>query len=87
MATNRLGFRQFRNKIGKGQQVNLVVDSNILIAAHDDLHSSHEIVKNFLEEIDDIADITYYTTVTTKAEFLDYQRKKLLTEGLFDLVD
>jgi predicted nucleic acid-binding protein len=87
MATNRLGYKQFRNKLTKGQDLNVVVDSNVLIANYDELHSSHEIVRNFLEEIGDIANVTYFTTVTTKAEFLDYQRKKLLTEGLFDLVD
>lgn len=87
MATNRLGFKQFRNKLTKGQDLSVVVDSNVLIANYDELHSSHEIVRNFLEEIGDIANVTYFTTVTTKAEFLDYQRKKLLTEGLFDLVD
>jgi len=87
MATNRIGFRQFRNKLEKGQQVNVVIDSNILIANYDETHSNHEIVREFLEEIDEIAEVTFFTTVTTKAEFLDYQRKRLLTEGLFDLVD
>jgi predicted nucleic acid-binding protein len=87
MATNRLGFRQFCNKLTKGEDVNVVVDSNILIANYDELHSCHESVRNFLQEIADIANVTYFTTVTTKAEFLDYHRKRLLTEGLFDLVD
>lgn len=87
MASNRIGFKQFRNKLEKGQQVNVVIDSNILIANYDELHSNHEIVRGFLEEIDSITDITFFTTVTTKAEFLDYQRKRFLTEGLFDLVD
>lgn len=87
MASNRIGFKQFKNKLEKGQQVNLVIDSNILIANYDELHSNHEIVRAFLEEIDAIAEITFFTTVTTKAEFLDYQRKRFLTEGLFDLVD
>ena len=85
MASNRIGFKQFKNKLNKGEQVNLVVDSNILIANYDELHSNHELVRNFLEEIDTIADITFFTTVTTKAEFLDYQRKRFLTEGLFEI--
>lgn len=87
MATNRIGFRQFRNKLEKGQQVNVVIDSNILIANYDETHASHELVREFLEEIDEKAEVTFFTTVTTKAEFLDYQRKRFLTEGLFDLVD
>lgn len=87
MASNRIGFKQFRNKLEKEQTISIVVDSNILIANYDELHSSHEIVREFLEEIESIANITYFTTVTTKAEFLDYQRRRFLTEGLFDLVD
>lgn len=87
MATNRLGFRQFKNKLTKGQNLNIVIDSNILIANFDELHSNHDLVREFIETIDDIANITFFTTVTTKAEFLDYERKRLITEGLFDLVD
>jgi hypothetical protein len=45
MASNRIGFKQFRNKLEKGQQVNVVIDSNILIANYDELHSNHEIVR------------------------------------------
>lgn len=87
MASNRLGFKSFRNKLKKGEDVSIVVDSNILIANYDELHSCHDLVRKFLCEIETIANITYFTTVTTKAEFLDYQRKRFLTEGLFDLVD
>lgn len=87
MASNRLGFKPFRNKLKKGEDVSIVVDSNILIANYDELHSCHDLVRKFLCEIEAIANITYFTTVTTKAEFLDYQRKRFLTEGLFDLVD
>lgn len=87
MASNRIGFKVFKNKLQKGQDVSVVIDSNILIANFDELHSCHDVVRPFLVEIDSIANITFYTTVTTKSEFLDYQRKRFLTEGLFDLVD
>jgi predicted nucleic acid-binding protein len=87
MATNRLGFRQFRNKLLKNEEINIVLDSNILIANFDEVHSSHEEVRKFLNEIGDITSVNCYTTVTTKSEFLDYFRKKFLTEGIFDLVD
>jgi predicted nucleic acid-binding protein len=87
MTTNRIGFRQFRNKFTDAQEINIVIDSNILVAYYDEIHTSHEIVRNFLREIDAIAQINFYTTVTTKAEFLDYQRRRFLSEGLFDLVD
>jgi predicted nucleic acid-binding protein len=76
MASNRLGFKPFRNRLKKGEDVSIVVDSNILIANYDELHSCHEVVRTFLNEIESIANITYFTTVTTKAEFLDYQRKR-----------
>ena len=39
MASNRLGFKPFRNKLKKGEDVSIVVDSNILIANYDELHS------------------------------------------------
>jgi len=87
MTSNRIGFKQFINKLENNQDISIVIDSNILIANFDELHSSHEVVKNFLEQIDEMANITFYTTVTTKAEFLDYQRKRFLTECLFDLID
>ncbi len=87
MSTNRLGFRQFRNKLLKNEEINIVLDSNILIANFDEVHSSHEEVRKFLNEIGDITSVNCYTTVTTKSEFLDYFRKKFLTEGIFDLVD
>lgn len=73
--------------LDKGQKVDIVIDSNILIANYDELHPNHEIVRTFLEQIDSIADVIFFTTITTKAEFLDYQRKRFFTEGLFDLVD
>jgi len=87
MATNRIGFKQFKNKIQLGQDIALVVDSNILIAYYDEIHSHHELVHEFLTAIDKKANVTFYTTVTTKAEFLDYQRRRFLTEGLLDIVD
>lgn len=87
MTTNRIGFKQFKNKIEADQEIAVVVDSNILIAYYDEIHMHHELVHEFLNQIDKIANVTFYTTVTTKAEFLDYQRRRFLTEGLFDIVD
>ena len=86
MASNRLGFKQFLNKVKSEKTLNVIVDSNILIANSDELHSNHEQVRTFLESLYDATEVSLYTTVTTKAEFLDYQRRRFLTEGLFDLV-
>lgn len=86
MATNRIGFNKFLKDVQEGQKVNLVVDSNLLIAYFDEVHSNHESAKTFLDGLDNKADVTFYTTVTTKSEFLDYQRRRFLTEGIVSLV-
>jgi len=86
MATNRIGFSKFLKDVHDGHKVNLIVDSNLLIAYFDEVHSNHESAKTFLEGLDHKAEVTIYTTVTTKAEFLDYQRKRFLTEGIVSLV-
>ena len=84
MATNRIGFRAFRNA-SEDKEVSVIVDSNVLIAYFDETHANNEEVSGFLDALDETATVTYYTTVTTKAEFLDYQRKRFLTEGIFSL--
>lgn len=85
MATNRIGFRQFLRKVNKSQDIKIIVDSNIIISYFDEIHSAHDDVSNLLDSLDSIANVTLYTTVTTKSEFLDYQRRKLLTMGLLSL--
>ena len=86
MATNRIGFNTFLKDVEAGQKINLIVDSNLLIAFFDEIHSNHESVKSFLEGLDSKAEVNFYTTVTTKSEFLDYQRRRFLTEGIISLV-
>lgn len=86
MATNRIGFNKFLKDVKEHQQINLIVDSNLLIAFFDEVHSNHDLVKAFLESLDSKAEVTFYTTVTTKSEFLDYQRRRFLTEGIVSLV-
>jgi predicted nucleic acid-binding protein len=86
MASNRVGFKQFLNKINQDEKVDIIIDSNILIAFFDQVHSSHDQVRYFLEELDSRCNVTFYTTVTTKSEFLDYQRKRYLTSGVVSLV-
>lgn len=86
MASNRIGFKQFFNKVNDGQKVDIIVDSNVLIALFDRVHSNHDQVREFLDNIDSKCEVTFYTTVTTKAEFLDYQRRRYLTCGVISLV-
>jgi predicted nucleic acid-binding protein len=85
MASNRLGFNQFLKKVTGQKNLNLIVDSNILIANFDEEHTNHKVVNGFLVNLDDCAEVHYHTTVTTKAEFLDYQRRRFLTDGIFSL--
>lgn len=86
MATNRIGFNKFVKDVSDNQKINIIIDSNILIAYFDEVHSDHEDAMSFLKGLDQKADVTFYTTVTTKSEFLDYHRKRFLTEGLIGLV-
>jgi predicted nucleic acid-binding protein len=86
MASNRIGFNQFLKKIQGEKYLNILIDSNILIARFDENHSNYEVVKEFLDLLDEVSEVTFFTTVTTKAEFLDYQRRRFLTEGLFSLI-
>ncbi len=85
MAVNRIGFRPFLNKITEGEELNIVIDSNALIANGDELHPNYEEITSFIDQLDQKTNLTLYTTVTTKAEYLDYQRRRFLTEGLQSL--
>jgi len=85
MPTNRIGFKQFLNISKNEEDLKIVLDTNALIAFHDENHSDHERITDFILKLDKINKPIFYTTITTKAEFLDYERRRLLTEGLFDL--
>lgn len=88
MSSNRVGFRPFRNSLEKNPtDINLVVDSNVIIAYFDETHALYDKVKEFLDDLDNLANVTLYTTVTTKSEFLEYQRRKLLTESLIPIAE
>ena len=85
MTVNRVGCRSFLNKISDDEELNIVIDSNALIASGDELHSNYEEVTSFINQLDKKTNLTLYTTVTTKAEYLDYQRRRFLTNGLLSL--
>ncbi len=88
MASNRLGFRPFKNRLRESpKDTAIVVDSNVIISYFDETHSQHEHVTEFLDELDQIANVTLYTTVTTKSEFLEYNRRRLLTGALISLAE
>jgi len=57
----------------------------MLIANFDQSHTNFELVSGFIDKLEESAEVEYYTTVTTKAEYLDYQRRRFLTEAIFSL--
>jgi len=85
MATNRIGFKKFVKDVSINERINIIIDSNLLISYFDEVHSDHDDTVAFLKNLDDKGKVTFYTTVTTKSEFLDYHRKRFLTEGLVGL--
>jgi len=85
MTSNRMGFNQFLKKVAGQENLNLIIDSNMLIACFDEDHSNYNLVSDFIEKLESCAEVNFFTTVTTKAEYLDYQRRRFLTEGIFSL--
>lgn len=83
---NRIGFKEFLKKLDKSQAVQLIVDANVIIASRDANHKDSKAIKDFYASLDKVtSDVTLFTTVTTKSEFLEYYRRKLITEGILNL--
>lgn len=68
MASNRIGFNQFLKKVSGEKDLNILIDSNVLIANFDETHTNYETVSEFLDQLDKVAEVNYFTTVTTKAD-------------------
>ena len=80
---NRIGFKEFLKKLVKDQDSQLIVDANVIIAYRDKNHREHETVREFFRDLNLITkNIFLFTTVTTKSEFLEYYRRKILTEAI-----
>lgn len=83
---NRIGFREFVKKTRQDEKLQLILDANVIIASRDINHKDHKKVKGFFKSLEKITNsFTLFTSVTTKAEFLEYYRRKILTEGILDL--
>lgn len=83
---NRIGFKDFLKKVIGQNSVELIVDANVIIASRDKKHRNYKTIQEFYDSLDQLsADLTLFTTVTTKAEFLEYYRRKILTEGILEL--
>lgn len=84
--SNRIGFKEFLRKLNKDTPVQLIVDANVIIACRDKNHKDRKTIQEFYAELDKVTSKkTLFTTVTTKAEFLEYYRRKLITEGILEL--
>ena len=83
---NRLGFKEFLKKIEADAEVQLIVDANVIIALRDNEHRNNVALKSFFSNLENQAsNIALFTTVTTKSEFLEYYRRKILTRGIQNL--
>jgi predicted nucleic acid-binding protein len=63
-----------------------ILDTNVLITSGYEVREEHERVHKVLDLLNDHG-YRLLATVNTKAEFLEFQRRLLLTETLLDLVD
>ncbi len=63
-----------------------ILDTNILISAGYELRDSHHEVVNLWNTLQQ-KNYRLFATVNTRAEYLEFQRRLILTENLFDMVD
>ncbi|NOT80014.1 MAG: hypothetical protein HOP07_13550 [Bacteriovoracaceae bacterium] len=83
---NRIGFREFLKKLQKEQEVQLILDANVIIAYRDKNHKDHDTIREFFGGLNKITkNVSLFTSVTTKAEFLEYYRRKTITEAILQL--
>lgn len=62
------------------------LDTNILVSMSYEIKKEHDSVFEILDLAAEF-DINFFVTVTTKSEFIEFQWRLLMTEGLIDLVD
>lgn len=63
-----------------------ILDTNILISASYEVRDSHTDVIEVLETLQQ-KNYRLFATVNTRSEYLEFQRRLILTENLFDLAD
>ena len=63
-----------------------ILDTNILISASYELRDSHSDVVNLWATLQQ-KKYRLFATVNTRSEFLEFQRRLILTENLLDMVD
>ena len=85
MASNRIGFKQLIKQ--SNGTIAILLDANIIIPYFDEIHNQHDIVTHFINQLSEKCETIFFTTITIKSEFLEYQRRRFLTKGLLDLTD
>lgn len=63
-----------------------ILDTNVLISSSYELSADSEEVSKILDVLGD-EDYRLFATVNTRSEYLEFQRRLILTEGLFDSID
>lgn len=63
-----------------------ILDTNILISANYDVRDSHTQIIDILNILQK-TNYRVFATVSTRSEYLEFQRRLTLTENLFDMVD
>lgn len=63
-----------------------ILDTNILISAGYEMRDSHHEVVNLWRALQQ-KNYRLFATVNTRAEYLEFQRRLILTENLFDMAD
>ena len=63
-----------------------LLDTNVLISLSYEIKSDHEETIAFFDSIAPLG-LRYFATVNTKAEFIDFHRRLILTENLVDAID
>ncbi len=63
-----------------------LLDTNPLVSLSYEIKTDHEETVHFFESISDLS-LRYFATVNTKAEFIDFHRRLMLTENLVDTAD
>ncbi len=66
--------------------VRAILDTNILIAGTYEINKEHEAVSALLDTLTKLG-VEFYATVNTRAEFMEFHRRLMLTEVLLDLID
>src|SRR4051812_42297086 len=70
----------------KGAVQATILDTNVLVTAGYNVREGHDDVKRLLDALTS-NDYRLLATVNTKAEFLEFQRRLILSENLLDAVD